>query len=110
MGYYWHVTQFKKNVIKIVSKIPKGKVVTYGQVALLAGSPGAARQIAGILRSSPIELPWHRVINAKGEISTYRVGFGDFQEAMLKTEGIHFVNNKIDLKKYRWQVDSEMTF
>ena len=96
---------FRENVLAIVKQIPKGQVATYGQVALLAGHPSAARQVGMILNGlKESELPWHRVINAKGGISTYRVGFGDLQLKLLETEGVKFsAKGFCDLETYQWQ-------
>lgn len=62
---------FSQRVFHIVAAIPFGKVTTYGEVARLAGSPRAARQVGGVLRRLPegSTLPWHRVINRHGQIS-----------------------------------------
>ncbi len=95
---------FTERAIAVMKQIPPGKVMTYGQVAHQAGSPRGARQVVRILHSmsSSQNLPWQRVINAKGEI-----GFNDTeayseQRAMLKEEGIIFEKNgKINLEKYR---------
>jgi methylated-DNA-protein-cysteine methyltransferase-like protein len=65
------VTIFTERVISIIQSIPEGKVMTYGQIASYAGSPRGARQVVRILHSMSKKhhLPWHRVINSKGEIS-----------------------------------------
>lgn len=74
--------------------------MTYGQVAAAAGSPRGARQVVRILHSmsEKYQLPWHRVINIKGEIS---LTDGNQQE-LLEMEGVHFKNGKVDLTVYRW--------
>lgn len=97
---------FTKKVVSIIKSIPEGKVVTYGQVAFMAGRPNGARQISWILNSMSEKesLPWHRVINSSGKISLPE-GYG-FEEQMyrLKNEGVAFdTNNRIDLKKFLWQ-------
>ncbi len=78
--------------------------MTYGQVAKLAGNPRAARQVARILHtmSRKHHLPWHRVINAKGQIAMKDEGKFNEQRLSLEAEGIE-VNNagKVDLMKYR---------
>ena len=88
-----------------VARIPYGKVATYGQVAILAGYPGRARQVGYALAGMCEEwdLPWHRIINAQGKVSP-RTGskFHLFQYELLAGEGIAFVNNSIDLNIYRW--------
>ncbi len=91
-----------------VKLIPVGKVATYGQIADLAGLYGKARLVGYALFRVDIEddVPWHRVINAKGEISySFQRQGGDYlQKVLLEEEGIEFKKNgKIDLNKYRWQ-------
>ena len=96
------MNDFTKEVIAIIKSIPKGKVMTYGQIAVCAGNPRGARQVSRILHSmsNAHQLPWHRVINSKGGISlTGEPGF--VQGAMLSEEGISVINKKIDLKKYQ---------
>lgn len=94
---------FYQKTISIIKKIPKGKVATYGMVAAIAGNPNAARQVAYILHSSSVKhnLPWHRVINSKGEISLKPLQGYELQMKLLKKEGIIFdKNNCINLKKF----------
>jgi methylated-DNA-protein-cysteine methyltransferase related protein len=91
-----------------VRQIPWGKVATYGQIADLAGLYGKARLVGYALFRVQIEddIPWHRVINAQGEISysLQRQGGDYLQKVLLEAEGIGFKSNgKIDLNKYRWQ-------
>ena len=94
---------FTKRVIKIIKGIPEGKVMTYGQIAFMAGKPNGARQISWILNSMSEneKLPWHRVINSMGKISLPE-GFGlEEQIYRLTREGVEFdENNRIDLKKF----------
>jgi methylated-DNA-protein-cysteine methyltransferase related protein len=94
-------------IYDVVRKIPVGKVLTYGQVAELAGLYGKARLAGYALFRVELEsdIPWQRVVNAKGEISysEARCGGDYLQKTLLEQEGIEFkVNNCIDLKKYRW--------
>jgi len=96
---------FPNKVFKIVRCIPRSKVLTYGQVATLAGVPRGARIVGGLLyQSGPTDkLPWQRVINAQGKISTYRVGMGEEQRRLLEQEGLVFnPEGAVDLKKYQW--------
>ena len=97
-----------KKVYLTVSKIPYGKVATYGQIAELIYEYGRARQVGWALRrlKLPSIIPWHRVINAKGEItmSLSRSGTDWIQKELLVNEGIIFNSKmKINLKKYLWR-------
>lgn len=99
------MTPFTKRVIEIIHHIPPGKVMTYGQIAGMAGSPRAARQVVRILHSMSrnYKLPWHRVINSKGEIAIKNEELYHEQIAVLESEGVE-VSRKgtVDLKKYQW--------
>lgn len=91
---------FTERVIRIIQGIPVGHVMTYGQVAAAAGSPRGARQVVRTLHSmsEKYQLPWHRVINIKGEISLT----GSDQQELLEMEGVRLKNGKVDLTVYRW--------
>ncbi|WP_432362442.1 MGMT family protein [Sporosarcina sp. UB5] len=96
---------FTERVIQIIRDIPAGRVMTYGQVAGAAGNPRGARQVARILHSmsAKYDLPWHRVINAQGGISTSDEEEGGLQRKLLEAEGVEFMENgKVDLRVYRW--------
>jgi len=95
---------FRHRVLQIIAAIPYGQVTTYGNVAQLAGSPRAARQVGGVLRKLPegSTLPWHRVINRHGEISQQGEDFKRQRQALLE-EGIMFEGGQIDLEKYGWK-------
>ncbi|NIR51339.1 MGMT family protein [candidate division KSB1 bacterium] len=99
-------SQAFERIYEIIQKIPKGKVVTYGQVAALAGYPGAARTVGWALGSLTGEkdLPWHRVINASGKSSLAEETQRKLQQALLEAEGVVFdENGKVDLEKFRWK-------
>lgn len=102
-------------IYAIVRQIPPGRVATYGQVAELAGYGGRARLVGYALYRVAIEdtdIPWQRVINAKGEISRsiFRNGSDDYQRSLLAQEGISFDrNDKIDLRRFRWQPEQGKT-
>lgn len=96
---------FRQRIFQIVAAIPYGRVTTYGEVALLAGSPRASRQVGGVLKRLPdgSKLPWHRVINRKGEISLIGDDY-QRQKSALLAEGIVFDRyGRIDLQRFRWQ-------
>lgn len=95
------MNDFTKHVIQIIQKIPEGKVMTYGQIAAIAGNSRGARQVSWILHamSKKYRLPWHRVINASGKISLQ----GSEQRELLELEDVTFDSSgKIDLAVYRW--------
>lgn len=96
---------YTRSVIQIIKSIPKGNVSTYGRIALLAGQPNGARQVTRILHSMSRkhDLPWHRVINAKGLISLPKYSGYEEQKARLQLEGIEFdEKDRVDLDKYLW--------
>ncbi len=99
------VHSFTQRVKDIIKKIPWGKVATYGQIATCAGNPRATRVVVWILNSSSQKdkLPWHRVINSKGQISL-KPGQGyEIQKMLLQKEGVEFSKNDIvDIKRYLW--------
>lgn len=93
---------FTEKAVTIIKNIPEGKVMTYGQISALAGSPRAARQVVRILHSlsRKHQLPWHRVINSKGEI-----GLKDDEEQkfLLEAEGVEVSNSgKITLERFQF--------
>jgi methylated-DNA-protein-cysteine methyltransferase-like protein len=99
------MTPFTENVIQIIRSIPEGKVMTYGQIAALAGSPRAARQVVRVLHSMSrkYKLPWHRVINSKGKIGLSDDESYHEQLFSLEAEGVEIgLNGVIDLKKYQF--------
>ncbi|OZM58086.1 DNA methyltransferase [Lottiidibacillus patelloidae] len=99
---------FTVKAIKIIKCIPEGKVMTYGQIATLAGSPKGARQVVRILHSmsKKYNLPWHRVINAKGEISIQDEELFINQKMMLENEGVKFLGERtINLKLYMYVIE-----
>jgi methylated-DNA-protein-cysteine methyltransferase-like protein len=99
------MTIFTKNVISIIQCIPEGKVMTYGQIAKCAGSPRGARQVVRILHSmsKKYRLPWHRVINSKGEISIADDESFHMQVFLLQAEGVEIRNDRyIRLEHYQF--------
>jgi methylated-DNA-protein-cysteine methyltransferase related protein len=105
-------SNFYKLVYKIVSRIPRGRVATYGQIAGLLGSPRSARVVGWALHliheEDVIKIPWQRVINREGRISTTcQEHNASVQAQLLKKEGVKVTirqgNYFVDLKKYLWQ-------
>ncbi|MCM3041834.1 MGMT family protein [Paenibacillus motobuensis] len=93
-------------VIHIISSIPEGKVMTYGQIAKEAGSPRAARQVVRILHSMSrkYQLPWHRVVNSRGEIALQDDEGASLQRMLLEAEGVYIgLGGGIDLQQYQHQ-------
>lgn len=96
-------------IYAVVRRIPEGRVATYGQVAALAGLPGHARQAGYALHASDDDdLPWHRVINGKGEVSRRSdPGTEPLQRLMLEEEGVVFDGRgRVDLKRFQWNPDA----
>ncbi|MET3289096.1 UNVERIFIED_CONTAM: methylated-DNA-protein-cysteine methyltransferase-like protein [Brevibacillus sp. OAP136] len=99
---------FTANVIAIIKQIPAGQVMTYGQIASLAGSPRAARQVVRILHamSRKHNLPWHRVINSKGEIGLRDSASAELQSEYLREEGVEISTDRlINLSRYQYYPD-----
>jgi methylated-DNA-protein-cysteine methyltransferase-like protein len=97
---------FTIKAIDTIKQIPAGKVMTYGQIAAHAGSPRGARQVARLLHSmsSKHQLPWHRVVNAQGQIVIHEEEARFAQQAILEQEGIEVdARGKIDLSRYQYK-------
>jgi methylated-DNA-protein-cysteine methyltransferase-like protein len=99
--------QFARAVYALVRRVPRGRVVTYGQVAAILGQPRAARAVGAALSNLPPALvrvvPWQRVINAAGGISFRGDGHRpDRQRELLATEGVPMRGGRVDLGRYRW--------
>ena len=91
----------------VVRRVPQGRVTTYGAVAAAAGLPGRARQVGYAMAALPDDhdVPWHRVINARGEVSARAGGssFETIQRVMLESEGVVFdERGRVPLRKYGW--------
>ncbi len=91
---------FTEKVYILAQKIPKGSVATYGQLAKMAGSPGAARAVGMCMKHNPDMnvVPCHRVVASNGALTGYAFGKGisTKKEKLLK-EGVHFIGDKVDL-------------
>lgn len=95
-----------KTVWQVVQGIPRGHVLTYGDVARLAGMSRAARRVSQAMRRAPrdMQLPWHRVVNAQGKISFAEDSTGYRQQKdRLEAEGVIFLNGKIDLDRFGYR-------
>ena len=95
------MTPFFEQVYGIVEKIPYGRVVSYGQIAWMLGSPRAARQVGWAMRCCPDGLPWQRVVKADGEITGG--AYAELRKARLEAEGVPFLpDGRVDMAKCRW--------
>lgn len=98
-----------KRIYDVVCQIPKGKVATYGTVALMAGNPRWARVVGYALHNNPAPgvIPCHRVVNREGKVAdSFVFGGGDIQRQMLEAEGVIFdADGYVDLDKYGWYGD-----
>lgn len=96
---------FTEKTIRIIKEIPPGRVMSYGQIAIEAGSPRGSRQVARILHSmsDKYELPWHRVVNAEGRVVLANEEAKLAQIEFLRTEGVEVdQKGKVDLKQFRY--------
>jgi methylated-DNA-protein-cysteine methyltransferase related protein len=102
------MSKFKDNVLKAVNMVPKGKVVSYGQVALMVGIPRAAIQVGWVLHQSGDKVPWWRVINKKGHISTTCLEHdANMQKLLLEKEGVRVSETlEVDMSIYRFNPDA----
>jgi len=96
-----------ERIYRVVRRIPRGRVATYGQIAELAGAPGHARQVGYALHALPdgTAVPWHRVVNAHGRVSPRSVTDWTLeQRRRLEAEGIDFDDaGRLDLARRRWR-------
>jgi len=98
--------EFRAAVLRIVARIPAGRLASYGQVAALAGFPRRPRQVGMVLKGLPqdTDLPWHRVVNTNGYVPSKGRWWGALEQiARLKAEGI-LVDGEgnLDLEAHRW--------
>lgn len=96
---------FRENVYKIVRKIPKGYVMSYGQVAALAGNAGAPRAAGYAMCQCPFDdIPCHRVVYADGRLAAEEFFGQGRQRALLEAEGVVFTGDgRVDMRRHRWQ-------
>ena len=91
----------------VIRRVPRGRVATYGTVAREAGLSGRARQVGYALAALPdlVDVPWHRVVNARGEVSprSAAIGYERLQRSLLEAEGVAFdPRGRIDLDRFGW--------
>lgn len=97
--------KFREQVYEITKKIPKGKVVTYGQIAALVGNARASRAVGMCMRTNPNapHTPCHRVVASDGSLTGYSAGEGiSTKKSMLLEEGVKFNGDKVDLSQSQW--------
>ncbi len=95
-------SSFRQKVYALARRIPKGKVATYGELARLAGHPGAARTVGYFMRTNPFapKVPCHRVVAASGALTGYSAKGGlKEKKAMLVREGVKFKGERVDLER-----------
>lgn len=94
---------FRQRVNLLVSQIPHGKVMTYGQIAALCGNPRAARIVGGIAHYGDPELSWQRVVNKHGGLASGYPGGKEGHKEALASEGVKVSDNHtIDIERYQW--------
>ena len=109
-----------EKIWRVVARVPRGRVATYGQIARMAGLVNGARTVGWAMRALPDDLciagrkvPWHRVINAQGTISlrAWEDGEGSArQSAALRREGVVFLpGGRVDLRRYLWRGQRQRT-
>ncbi len=96
--------QFSQAVYKLVAQIPRGRVMTYGQIAALCGSPRSARIVGGVAHWGPPDLPWQRVVNKTGGLARgYTIGGIEQHKLDLEAEGVKVDSNyRVDVDKLIW--------
>lgn len=95
---------FSEKVYDIVAGIPKGKLMTYGDIAGLAGHPYAARQVGGLAHFGPTDLPWHRVVNRLGDCASGYYGGKEGHRQALEAEGFEVKDFQVvNFEEHRWR-------
>ena len=97
-------SDYREGVFRIVRSIPRGQVMTYGQIAEILGEGYTPRTVGFVMHSANDKTPWHRVVNAQGGCSTRGIVLPhDKQQRMLEAEGIRFnKSGRCDLQTYLW--------
>ncbi len=94
----------KEEVYEFLKTIPRGKVVTYGQIAKHLGDPHLARVVGNVLHVNPdpVNFPCYKVVDARGRLAAnFAFGGIEKQKELLKKDGIEVIDDRVDLKKYR---------
>lgn len=94
---------FRQRVVTLVYQIPRGRVMTYGQLAALCGNPQAARIVGGIAHFGDVNLPWHRVVNKQGVLAVGYPGGREAHKKHLEEEGVKVSNMyRVNIAKLQW--------
>lgn len=89
-------------VYSVVARIPRGRVVSYGQISAMIGARGAAHQVGWAMHRCPDELPWQRVVMADGAITGGM--YADIRRALLEAEGVPFLpDGRVDISACKWE-------
>ena len=96
------IDNLKEKVYEYIKNIPKGKVVTYKQIAEYLGNKGLARVVGTIIKNGPSGLPYYKVLNEKGALADEEIFGKGIQKKLLEKENIEVINNKVDIEKYRY--------
>src|SRR5258706_9133123 len=98
---------YRERVYAIVRQIPLGKVMTYGQLAIILGEGYTARTVGYAMHNADVDVPWQRVINSQGKCSTGRLTIPiNLQQELLEAEGVVFnEKSKCDLGQFQWHPD-----
>lgn len=103
--------QYRERVYKLVRRIPRGRVMTYGQIAIILGKGYTPRTVGFVMHGADEKhTPWHRVINSQGRCSTGGLVLpSDKQQRMLETEGVKFTGGKCELETFTWHPRAKNT-
>lgn len=102
-------SKFENDVYEAVKTVPKGKVASYSQIALMSGHRGAARAVGNALHINPYqgEVPCHRVVHSTGGLAPdFAFGGIEGQARLLNEEGVETDGNTVDMDKYQWRGES----
>lgn len=104
-------SDFKERVYALVASIPKGRIMTYGQIAAQCGHPEAAWEVGQIAHWGPDYLPWQRVVNKQGGLArSYTKGGLNGHKAQLEKDGIYVSGDyKVNIEKLTWYPDEQST-
>ncbi len=98
---------FRDQIYEVVASIPKGKVMTYGQISASCGRPRAARIVGGVAHYGDTELPWQRVVKKDGSLAEGYPGGIEGHRAALAAEGVQIDGNyKVNMARHLWQPES----